>query len=147
MGKRNNIQRLKRAYTLAKEGKVGDEIICPSCKTKFKKGTYQQVFCKSKDKTICKDFYWNNVTPNKRNNKTRISPASAAWLASNRRNQYLFGEDAPCVYGGSGRISGITSEGYRVMDGVAYDEWDAPVYDVDPYDDTHPFDMEDVGCK
>lgn len=46
-----------------------------------------------------------------------------------------FGEHAPNVIGGSGLITGITSEGYRIMDGTAYDEWDDPVYDVDPYED------------
>lgn len=55
--------------------------------------------------------------------------------------------NAPNIVGGSGKISGYTSEGYRIMDGVAYDEFDDPVYDVDPYDDTHPFDMGDAGDK
>ena len=41
-----------------------------------------------------------------------------------------FGESAPNVHGGSGLITGMTSEGYRVMDGIAYDEFDDPVYDV-----------------
>jgi len=148
---RNNKKRLQSAYAVAKDGKVGDEITCPSCKTKFTKTNYQQAFCKSKGGTICKDFYWNNVTPSKRDNRTRISPASRAFMESEKGkmiiNQKLYGEDAPCVYGGSGRISGITSEGYRIMDGVAYDEFDSPVYDVDIYDDTHPMDMGDAGDK
>jgi hypothetical protein len=46
------------------------------------------------------------------------------------KNYLRFGQSAPNIIGGSGIISGITSEGYRIMDGVAYDEWDAPVYDV-----------------
>jgi hypothetical protein len=37
---------------------------------------------------------------------------------------------APNIVGGSGVISGYTSEGYRVMDGVAYDEFDDPIYHV-----------------
>lgn len=45
-------------------------------------------------------------------------------------NYKRFGQDAPNVLGGSGIVSGMTSEGYRIMDGVAYDEWDDPVYDV-----------------
>jgi hypothetical protein len=41
---------------------------------------YQQAFCKSRSGTKCKDKYWNTVDPNKRNNTTRISPASTKWL-------------------------------------------------------------------
>lgn len=55
--------------------------------------------------------------------------------------------NSPSVVGGSGRVTGYTSEGYRIMDGIAYNEFDEPVYDVDPYDDTHPFDMDDTGDK
>jgi len=69
------------AYNLNKASKVGSECICPSCQVSFIKGSYQQVFCKSKDGTKCKDKYWNTVDPNKRCNTTRISPASAAWSA------------------------------------------------------------------
>ena len=69
--------KIKARYKLNKEAKVGDECICPSCNTKFIKANYQQAFCKSKGKTICKDKYWNTVTPNKKNNTTRISPANA----------------------------------------------------------------------
>jgi len=32
-------------------------------------------------------------------------------------------------------VTGYTSEGYRIIGGVAYDEFDDPVYNVDPYDD------------
>ena len=42
-------------------------------------------------------------------------------------NRQRFGEDSPNIV---------------VMDGVAYDEWDHPVYNYDPYDDCHPFDMD-----
>jgi len=45
-------------------------------------------------------------------------------------NWKRFGEVAPNVIGGSGLISGMTSEGYRIMDGIAYDEFDEPVYHV-----------------
>ena len=38
---------------------VGSTCVCPSCFTSFKKETYQQVFCKSKLGTICKDKFWN----------------------------------------------------------------------------------------
>ena len=56
-------------------------------------------------------------------------------------NQNRYGMDAPNVYG-SGKIQGVTSEGYRIMDGVAYDEFDDPIYNVDEFDDTHPFDLD-----
>lgn len=75
---------MKVIYNKNKTAKVGSECICPVCKTEFKKVSYQQVFCGSKGGTICKDKYWNKVTPNKRNNTTRISLASQRWL--NDRN-------------------------------------------------------------
>ena len=123
--------KIRERYKLNKELKVGESCICPSCNTKFTKTNYQQAFCKSKTGTICKDKYWNTVTPKKRCNTTRISPASQAFMESDRGNFKRFGMYAPNVIGGSGKISGITSEGYRIMDGVAYDEWDDPVYNVD----------------
>ncbi len=81
--------KLKDRYNLNKQSKVGETCICPSCNTEFEKTNYQQAFCKTKGKTICKDKYWNTVTPEKRNNRTRISPASKAYMASRieeRRN-------------------------------------------------------------
>ena len=74
---------MKKRYNINKAAKVGEIISCPSCGFKFKKGSYQQVFCKTKGGTKCKDKYWNTVDPNKRNNTTRISPANAAWLLAN----------------------------------------------------------------
>lgn len=123
---------------MAKEAGVGTECKCPSCRTMFTKTNYQQAFCKTKGGTVCKDNYWNNVTPSKRNNKTRISPASAAYMEMQRG--MLMGTL-------DGEFQGYTSEGYRIVDGVAYDEFDDPMYDVDPYDDTHPFDVGDAGDK
>ncbi len=76
------MKKIKEAYNKAKLAKVGDECICPSCGTKFVKTNYQQAFCKTKGKTKCKDKYWNIVIPTKRCNTTRISPASAAYMAS-----------------------------------------------------------------
>ena len=58
---------------------IGSECICPTCCNKFVKMTYNQVFCKTKGGTICKDGYWNFVDESKRNNTTRISPANAAY--------------------------------------------------------------------
>jgi len=71
---------LKGAYNRSKNSKVGETCKCPSCGTTFIKTNYQQAFCKSKRGTKCKDNYWNNVTPTKRNNTTRISPANAAYF-------------------------------------------------------------------
>jgi len=76
------MKKIKAKYELAKLAKIGDICICPSCGTEFVKTNYQQAFCKSKIGTKCKDKYWNIVTPEKRNNKTRISPASKSWLAN-----------------------------------------------------------------
>jgi hypothetical protein len=82
--------KMKQRYFLNKESKVGDSLICPSCGTTFTKTNYQQAFCKSKPGTFCKDKYWNNVTETKRNNITRISPASAAYLEKNKnRIEYM----------------------------------------------------------
>lgn len=72
--------KLRDRYQLNKTSKVGDICTCPSCNSIFTKEHYQQAFCKFKSGTKCKDKYWNTVTPNKRNNTTRISPASAMWL-------------------------------------------------------------------
>ncbi len=77
----NSKKKLIAAYTIAKAAKVGEQVKCPSCGTTFEKSNYQQAFCKTKVGTICKDNYWNNVTPTKRNNQTRISPANARFHA------------------------------------------------------------------
>jgi len=68
-------------YKLNKELVIGDKCFCPSCNECFVKTQHQQAFCKNKPGTVCKDAYWNSVTPNKRNNTTRISPANARWKA------------------------------------------------------------------
>ena len=70
---------MKARYSVNKSAKVGDNLVCPSCGTSFVKSNYQQAFCKSKSGTFCKDYFWNNVTPNKRNNTARISPANQSW--------------------------------------------------------------------
>jgi hypothetical protein len=72
--------KMKDRYKQNKETKVGVGCVCPSCNTEFVKTNYQQVFCKTKGGTICKDRYWNTVDPRKRNNTTRISPRSQRWL-------------------------------------------------------------------
>lgn len=72
--------KMKSRYKLNKAASTGEKLICPSCGTSFEKTHYQQVFCKTKPGTVCKDKYWNTVTPGKRNNTTRISPASAMYM-------------------------------------------------------------------
>ena len=67
-------------YEKNKRAAIGDVCKCPACLSVFTKEHYQQKFCKTKPKTFCKDYYWNNVDENKRNNTTRISPASAEYL-------------------------------------------------------------------
>jgi hypothetical protein len=114
------VQRIKELYIAAKAAKVGESCICPSCATVFVKANYQQAFCKSRKGTKCKDLYWNRVTPEKFNNQTRLSPANLAWQAG--RHSY------------SASQYPRTSEGYRIIDGVAYDDFDQPVYNV-AYDD------------
>lgn len=140
-----NKKQLISARQKCVDAKIGETIACPSCGTQHVKKSYQSVFCKSKGGTVCKDNYWNNVDQNKRCNTTRISPASAAWMESSKRNFSLFGVDAPNIVGGSGKITGITSEGYRIMDGIAYDKWDDPVYRVDPNENDHPFSSDALG--
>ncbi len=103
-----NVKRLKQKRDLALLARVGSEIICPSCGTKHIKKRVDSVF----DKRKCKDNYWNNVTPSKRNNTTRISPANAA-------NHEQYGKKR------------YTTEGYEIRNGVAYDEFDDPIYDLD----------------
>lgn len=77
----------KQAYKINKGMKVGQICVCPACNTKFTKESYQQVFCKTKGGTVCKDKYWNMVTPSKRNNTTRISPANR-WYYENHIEPY-----------------------------------------------------------
>lgn len=36
----------------------------------------------------------------------------------------------PTVIGGSGIVTGFTSEGYRIMGGIAYNEFDEKMYNV-----------------
>ncbi len=84
---------IKKVYLINKKLKVGESCICPSCNTPFVKTNYQQAFCKTKGSTVCKDKYWNTVTPTKRNNKTRISPASQRWIDERERESSNFDDD------------------------------------------------------
>lgn len=103
-----NIQKLKKAYIQSKSAKVGDQCTCPSCSTVFIKTNYQQAFCRKYKGTICKDYYWNNVTPNKRNNTTRISPASAAWMEQQQQDK-----DYRDIYNDFHPFEGLNDEDYK----------------------------------
>lgn len=55
-------------YQTAKEGAVGTQIKCPTCKRIFVKTSYQQAFCRMRGKNgktgnanMCKDQYWNFI--------------------------------------------------------------------------------------
>lgn len=73
---------IRKRYKINKNAKIGNECICPSCGSTFIKTSYQQAFCKTQGGTICKDKYWNTVTPQKRCNTTRISPANARYYTN-----------------------------------------------------------------
>ena len=82
------MSKLIERYKMSKSAKVGTKCICPSCGNMFIKTNYQQAFCKTKDGTKCKDKYWNTVTPEKRCNTTRISPANQRYY-----NNYIANRD------------------------------------------------------
>lgn len=54
-------------YKNNKAAKVGTEIECPVCHTKFKKRQYSQAFCC----TECKDRFWNHHNPDRHRYNTR----------------------------------------------------------------------------
>lgn len=109
------MEKIKKLYEDAKLSKVGSTCKCPSCRTEFIKSSYQQVFCKSKKGTKCKDKYWNTVTPEKRNNTTRISPASSLWLMRN---------DTPVILGHGNSQREIDREDRLTMELEDDGSWD-----------------------
>ena len=84
---------IKRQYLDNKAADVGTNCTCPSCRTDFVKKFKQQAFCGTKPGTECKDKYWNTVTPKKRNNTTRISPASQRFIDERQHNRWMSGVD------------------------------------------------------
>ena len=60
------IAKLKKIYIESKTAKIGSEIICPTCKKKHIKTTYQKLFCGNKK---CKDWYWNNIIESRASKK------------------------------------------------------------------------------
>ena len=105
------MSQLKKLYKIVKSKKVGEQCTCPSCGKSFIKTNYQQAFCKTKGGTVCKDKYWNTVTPTKRNNRTRISPASAAWTAQ-QQDQKGF-NSVHDVYDSFHPYEGLNDEDYK----------------------------------
>lgn len=102
--------RLRERYKLNKGAKVGEELVCPSCGAGFIKTNYQQAFCKTKGGTKCKDKYWNTVTPEKRCNTTRISPASAEFMLRNS----LYGKlGERSVYDDMHPFEGLNDDEYK----------------------------------
>ena len=104
--------KIRDRYKFNKDVKVGDTCICPSCGTSFVKSNYQQAFCKSKSGTKCKDKYWNTVTPTKRNNKTRISPASARFTFD-LETQGMGYNSVHRVYDSFHPLEGLNDEDYK----------------------------------
>lgn len=49
------------AYQAARQTKTGSRIECPACQRELIKRSYQHVFCRSKGKGNCKDFFWNQL--------------------------------------------------------------------------------------
>lgn len=132
------MEKIKQKYNFSKSAKVNTECICPSCGNKFIKDNYQQAFCKSRSGTKCKDKYWNTVTPEKRNNTTRISPASLNWLANKEMNRKRSAEHLrPMNTLAIGKYQGRTSEGYRIFGGIAFNDFDGAVYNVDVGEDDY----------
>lgn len=103
--------RIKSRYKTSKSARIGDTCYCPSCHTEFIKEHWQQAFCKTKGKTVCKDKYWNTVTPHKRNNTTRISPASRVWSAKVIAENSTYGVHS--VYDGFHPFEGLNDEDYK----------------------------------
>lgn len=123
-------KKITQVYNTAKAAKVGETCTC-ICGATFTKTNYQQAFCRNKKGTKCKDKYWNTVTPTKKCNTTRISPASTAWMAAN------YPIDMP--------FEKRTSEGYIIKGGVAYNEFDEPMYVVsyEDIEDSEYWDSKD----
>jgi endogenous inhibitor of DNA gyrase (YacG/DUF329 family) len=81
--KRKKINEMKHRYSVAEKSKIGVRINCPACSRLITKKSYQHKFCNKR----CKDFYWNNVIETKRNNVSRISPASRRYMAERDENR------------------------------------------------------------
>ena len=103
------VRNIRATYRQNKDAKVGDICYCPSCGQQFRKEHYQQAFCKTKSGTKCKDKYWNSVTPHKRNNTTRISPASAAFMARRAEER-----EERSIYDDFHPFEGLNDDEYKI---------------------------------
>jgi hypothetical protein len=122
-------------YTKRKCDNCGKEYMADNRNLKRGWGLCCSKACAAKKREMSKPNY--DPERVKRNNIRRANwnnPDEMPESVKRNLNWKRFGEHAPNV-GGSGLITGITSEGYRIMDGIAYNEWDEPVYNVDPYED------------
>ena len=104
------VRNIRATYRQNKDAKVGDICYCPSCGQQFRKEHYQQAFCKTKSGTKCKDKYWNTVTPHKRNNTTRISPASAAFMARREAHDGIHDDPHDSFH----PFEGLNDEDYKI---------------------------------
>lgn len=84
------------------------------------------------------DYNPITVARNNRIREGRMTVRDWSFLSKDRQRYLtykMWGCDAPNIIGSSGMITGITSEGYRIMDGTAYNEFDQPMYDYDEFED------------
>jgi hypothetical protein len=54
------------SYKAAKAAKVGETVACGCCNKKFVKRSYQQAFCSNRGNNNCKDRYWNEAVPERK---------------------------------------------------------------------------------
>jgi len=60
------VETMRDRYDANKEAKTGTTIACACCGKSIKKKSYQTQFCSNKGRGNCKDTYWNNVCPKRR---------------------------------------------------------------------------------
>lgn len=60
---------MRKIYLQTADVRIGNEMTCPECGSIIRKKTYQHKFCGK----ICKDRYWNNIDPRKKNWKHKRS--------------------------------------------------------------------------
>ena len=53
-------------YKTTKAAKVGTMVACGCCNAKFIKRSYQQAFCSNRGANNCKDRYWNEMDPERK---------------------------------------------------------------------------------
>jgi len=58
----DEVEAMKKRYQDCKRAETGATIICPTCKKRIIKRTYNKIFCKND----CKDKFWNNTSDKRR---------------------------------------------------------------------------------